>query len=137
VSVTRMQPPISEPAVPFWDATRDKQLTYQWCPSCQRHVWYPREFCPGCLGTELEWRTASGRGVVYACSTMPKPMHPGMKELVPYVVALVDLAEGPRLMTNVTGCAPEDVRVGLPVQVTWEPLEDGRHLPLFEPAKEA
>ena len=51
----------------------------------------------------------------------------------PYVVALVELDEGPRLMTNVVGCPPESVTVGMPVQVTWEPLSDGRNLPLFEP----
>jgi uncharacterized OB-fold protein len=93
---------------------------------CERPVWYPRDVCPGCLGESLEWRTASGGGVVYACTVEHKAEPP-------YVVALVELDEGVRMLTNVVGCPPEQVAVGDRVRVTWEPLSDGRGLPLFEP----
>lgn len=129
----RFEPPASEGAAPYWDATRDKQLLV---PTCPEHgpFWYPREVCPRCLTPDLEWRPASGRGSVYACSTMPKPAMPGMADAVPYVVALVELEEGVRLMSNVVGVAADDVHVGMAVSVTWEPLPDGRHLPVFQPA---
>jgi uncharacterized OB-fold protein len=90
--------------------------------------------CPWCLGDELEWRPASGRGSVYACTVEHKPSMPTPFGDAPYVIALVELDEGPRLMTNVIGCEPESVTVGMPVRVSWEALSDGRNLPLFEPA---
>ena len=128
---TRLEPPISEVAAPFWDATRERRLLLQWCTACGRAVWYPREVCPGCLGSTLEWRESRGHGVVYACTVEHKAQTPALE--APYVVALVDLDEGVRLLSNVVGCPPDQVGVGDRVQLTWEPLSDGRRLPLFEP----
>ena len=130
----RFEPPQSEAAAPYWDATREQRLVLPWCPNGDGPFWYPRDVCPRCLSPNVEWRPASGRGVVYACSTMPKPAARGLADLVPYVVALVELEEGVRVMSNVVGTPAEDVTVGMAVQATWEPLEDGRHLLLFEPA---
>lgn len=87
--------------------------------------------CPDCLGTEVEWRTASGDGVVHAVSVQHRPAHPKLADRVPYAVALVDLAEGVRMLSEVVGCPADDVTIGQPVRVTWEPLSDGRHLPVF------
>lgn len=123
----RFEPPVGEAAEPFWAATRDGRLVLQWCTDCERPVWYPREVCPGCLGDTLEWRDASGRGAVYACTVEHKAEPP-------YVVALVELDEGVRLLSNIVGCPPDAVGVGDRVQVTWEELSDGRRLPLFAPA---
>ena len=129
----RYAPPESPASAPFRAATREQRLVLQWCRSCQRPIHFPREACPTCLGDDLEFRPASGRGTVYAASTMPKPGHPTMAGREPYVVALIELEEGVRLMSNVVGTSPESVVVGLPVTVVWEPLADGRHLPQFEP----
>lgn len=107
-----------------------------WCKSCGRVVHYPRERCPACGSAESEWRPASGHGQIYSFSVMHRPGNPMMAGRVPYVVALVDLEEGARMMTNIVGLEPADVRVGMPVEVTWEELSDGRHLPLFEPASD-
>ena len=128
----RLEPPVTDVTAPFWDATRERHLLLQWCRSCEQLVWYPRETCPGCLGTDLEWRPASGGGTVHACSVMPRPGNPGMAGREPYVVALVALDEGVRLMSNVVGGDPWTVAVGDRVALTWEPLSDGRHLYLFE-----
>ena len=130
---TRVEPPESPPGRPFWAATRQQQLVLQWCRSCDRPIHFPREVCPSCLDDDLEFRPASGLGTVSACSIMPKPANPLMAGREPYVVALVDLDEGARMMTNIVGIEPEAVTVGMAVQVTWEPLSDGRNLPLFEP----
>lgn len=130
----RFEPPESAAAGPFWAATRDRRLVLQWCLACERAIHFPREACPRCLGDQLEFRPASGRGTVYAVSVMPKPANPSMAGREPYVVALVDLDEGVRMMSNVLGIEPEATRVGLRVQVTWEPLPDGRNLALFQPA---
>jgi uncharacterized OB-fold protein len=87
------------------------------------------------MADDLRWTDVSGEGTVYAVSIHYRPGVAEMKARVPYAVALVDLAEGVRLLTNVVGCDPESVRVGQRVSVTWEELSDGRHLPLFEPSK--
>ena len=128
------EPPASDLTQPFWDATREHRLVVQWCTSCDEPVWFPREVCLRCLGNTLEWRAASGAGSVYAFLVEHRPNLPDVFGDAPYVVALVELEEGVRMMTNVVGCAPGDVVVGMPVRVTWEPLSDGRNLPQFEPA---
>ena len=138
-AVTLIEPPPADAASePFWDATRDRRLVLPWCTACERAFWYPREVCPACLGSvaasAIEWRPAAGTGTVHAASVHHRPgpgRDPGGG---PYVVALVDLPEGVRMMSNVVGCPPESVSVGMPVRVTWHPLSDGRHLPQFEPA---
>jgi uncharacterized OB-fold protein len=134
----RFEPPVGVESEPFWEASREGRLLVQWCTSCDRGVFYPRVFCPHCAngaGT-LEWRTASGRATVYAAGVEHRPEAAGatFSGGAPYCVALVDLEEGVRMLTNVVGCPPDDVRCGMAVTVTWEPLSDGRRLPLFEPA---
>ncbi len=131
---TRPQPPEDETSRPFWEATRTRRLLYQWCTVCDRPVFFPRDICPGCLGSTLEWRESSGRGTVYTFSNVHRPQMPNFALPAPYTVALIELAEGVRLMSNVVNCDPEQVRVGMAVKVTWERLDDGRHLPQFEPA---
>jgi uncharacterized OB-fold protein len=146
---TRMEPPVGAESGPFWEATREGTLLVQWCTSCDRGIFYPRTFCPYCATagpgdsaagrsgeSTLEWRTASGRATVHAATIEHNPAATGatFAHGAPYVVALVDLDEGVRMMTNIIGCAPEDVHPGMAVTVTWEALSDGRQLPLFKPA---
>ncbi|MGH2809009.1 MAG: Zn-ribbon domain-containing OB-fold protein [Actinomycetota bacterium] len=133
----RFEPPPSQTGEPFWAATKDHEFVIQHCTSCNRAIHYPRDICPHCHSLELEFRPASGNGEVYAFSVMHRPGNPSMQDRVPYVVALIDLDEGARMMSNVVGCEPAEVRVGMPVQVTWEDLSDGRALPLFEPRGES
>jgi uncharacterized protein len=128
-----LEPPPSDEAAPFWDATRRSELVLPWCAACERPFWYPRAACPRCLGDDIEWRTASGDGVVYAASVQHLP-GPGRDAADgPYVVVLVDLAEGVRVMGNVSECAPDDVHVGMRVRAIWYPLSDGRKLLQFAP----
>ena len=132
---TLLEPaPASEESAPFWDATREQRLVLPWCADCDRAFWYPRVVCPRCLGDAVEWRPASGDATVYAVSVHHKPGPGRVPEDGPYAVALVELPEGPRLLSNVVGCPPDDVAVGMPVRLTWHPLSDGRHLPQFTPS---
>jgi uncharacterized OB-fold protein len=135
VEPTRPEPPSTEVSAPFWEATRTEQLLVQWCADCDRPIFYPRGACPRCLGDRLEWREARGTGRVYAVTVESRPQDPLFADRAPYAIALVDLDEGVRLLTNIVGCAPMAVKVGMPVTVTWEPLSDGRRLPLFTPAE--
>lgn len=122
---TRMEPPLDPELATFWDGTRDQTLLIPHCHDCGRAFWYPRTTCPACLSEHLDWRPAAGTGEVHAVSVM----HRG----APYAVVLVDLDEGVRLMSNMVGVDPVDVRIGMRVRLTWEALSDGRHLWLFEP----
>jgi uncharacterized protein len=127
------EPPVSEPGAPFWDATRERRLVLPWCVECGP-FWYPRPVCPRCLGDTIEWRPAAGTGEVHAVSVQHRPGPMRDPAAGPYAVALIDLTEGVRIMSNVVGCPPDEVMVGMPVQVAWLPLADGRHLPQFERA---
>ena len=133
VKPKRFEPPVSEASEPFWEATKEQRFLVQRCDACDVAIFYPREVCPQCLSSDaLSWRESSGNGTIYAASVQEKPANPMMADRVPYVVALVELADGIRLMSNVINCPPYDATVGKSVQLTWEPLSDGRHLPQFE-----
>ncbi len=134
---TRPEPPVTEVSAPFWEATKDTRLVLQWCTTCERAIFFPRAVCPICLGSQLEWREASGNATVYAVTVEHRAQDPRLASRVPYAVALIDLDEGVRMMSNVIQCDPDDVVVGMRVTVAWEQLSDGRHLPMFRPLETA
>jgi len=127
----RYEPPVTDVSAPFWDATREKRLTIQRCADCERWIWYPRSACTRCLGEDLRWTDVAGAGSVYAVSVHHRPGVAEMNDRVPYAVALVELQEGVRMLTNVVDCDPESVQIGQKVSVAWEALSDGRNLPVF------
>jgi uncharacterized OB-fold protein len=137
--MARIEPKPTDLTDAFWDATRDRRYLVQWCAGCATPLFYPREVCPSCLSaSSLEWRASTGAGTVHAVSVQHRPANPTMADRVPYAVALVDVDAGDgrtiRVMSNVVNCDPESVRVGTAVTLTWEPLSDGRNLPVFEPS---
>jgi uncharacterized OB-fold protein len=131
---TRREPTTSDESGPFWAATRERRFVLPWCTACDAAVWYPRTVCPRCFGDAVEWRADDGDGTVYAASVHTRPGAGRVEEDGPYVVVLVDLDAGVRMMSNVVECPPDDVVVGMRVALAWEPLSDGRHLPVFRPA---
>jgi hypothetical protein len=133
MSEPRPVPEPDETSAPWWRATREGRLTLQKCGSCGQIQHYPRSICTACGGSSLEFVPASGRGTVYSHSTVHRSPHPAFEP--PYVVALVRLDEGPVLLTNIVGCDPSDVRCDQQVRVEWEPLSDGRMLPMFTPTE--
>ncbi len=128
----RMEPPVSPVAEPFWAATRERRLVVQWCLDCDRPVFYPRDNCPLCLGTSLEWRDCTGEGSLYSFTVNHLSSNPTGGE-GPFPVAIVELAEGFRMMSNVVNCPLEELRVDMALSVAWEELSDGRNYPVFEP----
>jgi uncharacterized OB-fold protein len=138
--MARLEPTATALTDGFWAATRDRRYLVQWCGACATPIFYPREVCPRCLSADdLEWRESSGVGSVYAVSVQHRPGNPTMADRVPYAVALVEVDAGDgsttiRVMSNVVNCDPLSVRVGDAVALTWEPLSDGRHLPVFQPS---
>ena len=125
-------PPVTLETKPFWDATAEGRLVLPRCDGCATVIWYPRLFCPACSGTDVSWVDAAGTGTVYSCTVVRKGQGP-FADAVPYVVAYVELDEGPRLLTNVVGCAPDDVAIGQGVSVTFADTGKGSALPRFRP----
>jgi hypothetical protein len=120
---TALQPSIDEPDTgPFWAATAEHRLTYQVCRDCGGVVFYPRGHCTHCVGTDLEWRESAGLGTLYTYSVVRDNRQPGLAELVPYAVALVDLDEGFRLLTRLVDVEMDQIRIGARVQVRWRDL---------------
>ncbi len=119
----------------FWEGASRRELRIQRCRGCGRAYWYPRPFCPNCSSKDVEWFTASGKGRLHTYVIVHRAA-PGFQDWAPYVIAIVELEEGPHMMSNVVGIepAPEHLPVGLPLEVTWEQQEDGIALPLFRPA---
>lgn len=137
MSAPRPQPRFPEPDTQsFWEATKEHRLTYQTCTSCGKVVFYPRAHCPHCGSRKLVWHDSRGEGTVYTYSVVRLNRHPAFVALGPYAVALVDLDEGFRMVTNIVGVADpvKDVRIGMRVKVRWEDQESGISLPMFEPA---
>ena len=121
-------------SAPFWEAAKRHELQIQRCGSCGMHVFYPRELCPECFASNLQWIKVSGKGTVYSFTIAQQATHHGFAEEIPYVIAIVELAEGPHLTTNITGCKPEEVRVGMPVVTAFDDVTPERTLVKFRPA---
>jgi hypothetical protein len=120
---------------PFWEAARRHELCLQRCRACRRYVFFPRAACPHCLGADLEWRRVSGRGTLHTFTVVHRGQR-GFPLGPPYVIAIVELAEGPRLMTNLVGVEPDPtkIRIGMPVEVVFEDVSPEVALPRFRPS---
>jgi hypothetical protein len=127
-------PLIDSESEPFWQAARERRFLIMHCRSCDRPYFYPRRYCPRCWSDETEWREASGRGTVYTYSVVRQNPAPPFRDWCPYAVVIVDLEEGVRVMGNWDRAADLDaIAVGLPVQVTFESMNDEISLPRFRP----
>jgi uncharacterized OB-fold protein len=108
---------------PFWRATLQRELTYQVCDACDTVIFYPRRHCTACTSTNLSWRVSTGLGTIYTFSVVRRSQHPSFVDMVPYVVAWVDVDEGFRMMTHIVGADPDDpaggLEIGARVQVEW------------------
>ena len=127
--------PVVDPeSAPYWAALKERRLILKRCRDCGRHHFYPRALCPHCHSDALEWATASGRGSVYSYTVARRPAGPAFKADAPYVVAVVELDEGARMMTNIVTDDVESVRIGQRVAVAFDAVTDEITLPKFRPA---
>ena len=127
-------PTVTGETMPFWDACRRGELLIQKCNGCSEYQFYPRGICAGCWTTDIAWARASGRGTVWTFTVTGQNRTPGFAEEVPYVVALVELEEGVKLFTNIVECDPREVKIGMPVEVTFVQATDRISVPYFKPA---
>ncbi|HUP85425.1 MAG TPA: Zn-ribbon domain-containing OB-fold protein [Acidimicrobiales bacterium] len=116
----------------FWDATAEGRFLLKRCDDCGVVIWYPRFLCPDCSSTSTSWFEATGKGTVYSF-TVPRRGNGAYREAAPFIVAYVELEEGPRILTNLVDVAPESVAVGLAVEVVWHDTGEGNALYRFRP----
>ena len=118
----------------YWEGAGRGELVLQRCRTCQVVQHRPRGFCVSCLSDEIEHFVASGRGEVYTYSIVRQNQMPRFRNALPYVVAYVQLEEGPQLLTNIVDCDPDTVSIGMSVRVDFVSTENGLGVPRFVPA---
>ena len=129
--------PLPRPApesAPFWEAAKNHRLELPRCNACGKFWFPPSRSCPHCLAADFAWTPVSGRGTVFSFVVFHRVYHPAYEGEVPYVVALIALEEGPRMLSNVVGIPPDQVRCDTPVKVVFDDVADGVALPKFTPA---
>lgn len=127
--------PVPAPeSVPFWEAAHEHKLMVQKCGSCGHLRFPPAAHCPECLSADHDWIEVSGRGRVFSFVTYQRLYNKGWEGEIPYIVALIELDEGPRLLSNLTGIDPKDVTCDMPVKAVFDDVTPEVTLPKFAPA---
>lgn len=118
----------------FWDAAQDERLLIQRCGACSEYIFPPQDLCPYCWADDLAWTEATGDGRLHTFSTVEVDIHSTWGERVPYTLAIVELEEGAFMLSALVDCTPDDLRLDMPVEVTFDevPGENGL-FPLFRP----
>ena len=130
---TKPLPAVDEDNKPFWDYCRQHELRVQKCSRCGLLFYPPSAMCPHCHHMKSEWVKLSGKGKVFSYIIVRRAPHPSFAKDAPYVVAIIETAEGPRMTSNIIGCNPEDVRIEMPVEVVFEDVAKDFSLPKFKP----
>jgi len=130
--MSRAIPKPTKISEPFWAACRAHALHLQQCSACGHYLYFPVYMCPHCAGMALEWKPVSGRGHIYSHSTITDPVSAAFPADGPVVVALIELEEGPVMMSNIVGDTADQARIGDPVRVAFRKVDDVITLPVFE-----
>lgn len=134
----RIPIPIPQPESDFyWEKARQHELWLRRCIPCGKAYFYPRDISPCCFSRDTQWIKASGKATLHTYSIVYRPPHPGFKESVPFVTAIVTLEEGPRMPTNIVGVedpTPDKLQIDMILKVTFDDITDTITLPKFEPA---
>ena len=120
-------------SLPFWEAAIKHQLLIQKCRECGSYRFYPRSICPHCLSYEVDWVESSGRGQIYSFTVSYRARSAEFRADVPYNLAIVELEEGVRLMSNIVECKNTDLKIGMPVEVVFEDVTLEITIPRFKP----
>ena len=130
VPMTRVIPPpvVNVETQPFWDAAKEGRFLIKRCVPCGKAHWYPRAICPFCMSGETVWEESPGEGVIYTYSVMHR------SPSGPYAIGYVTLNEGPAVLTNFVGVAPDGLSIGIKVKVRFQDTEGGPPVPVFAPA---
>ena len=132
-SPAKPKPRPAPESLPYWQAAKEHRLALPKCEDCDKFWFPPSRACPHCLSMNVSFQTVSGRGKVFSFVTFHRVYRPAFAQDVPYVVALVELEEGPRLLTNILGIVHEDVRCEMRVEVVFDDYDDEISIPKFRP----
>ena len=119
---------------PFWEAAKRHELVMPRCTRCDYLFFYPRSECPRCLSTHLEWMQVSGRGRLHTYTIVYQPANAAFRDDTPYIYAVVQLDEGPRMVSNVVQCELEAVKVDMPLEAIFDDVTPECTLVKFKPA---
>ena len=128
-------PVADDASEPFFTGAKEHKLMLQRCTQCGRQRLPGRERCLDCWSTDADWVQASGRGKVYSFGVMHQQYHPAFAEIIPYSFAIVELEEGPRLVTNIVDCSNEDLRTDMPVEAVFDDVSAETTLVRFRPVR--
>tara|TARA_B100000749_G_C18363231_1_gene438430 strand:- start:49 stop:465 length:417 start_codon:yes stop_codon:yes gene_type:complete len=117
---------------PFWEATKRGELIIPYCNSCSTLFFYPREVCPNCFSKDLGWKKMSGKGHVYTYTHVRQAVHPSFQSANGHIYAIVQLDEGPKIPSGISGCEPNEVYVDMPVSVVFDDITEDYTLVKFE-----
>jgi uncharacterized OB-fold protein len=129
-----IRPTVNEVSRPFWDGCRRGELLLQRCSNCGRLRYPAAVVCPDCLSAEAQWQPMSGRGTVFSFVVFHRAYHPAWEAKVPYNVALIELDEGPIMLSNMVAIDNTELAVGLPVAIAFEAVDESLTIPVFKPA---
>lgn len=118
---------------PFWAALKEHELRLQRCADCDKAYFYPRSLCPHCWSDNVQWERMSGRGTVYTYTIVRRAPHRAFTDDVPFVIAVVELEEGPRMPVNLVDCPVDNVYVEMAVEIVYEDINDEITMPRFRP----
>ena len=119
---------------PFWEATKRHELVLPRCRTCSKIFFYPREQCPNCYSSDLDWTQVSGKGRLYTFTVVHQTAHPAFQPEAPHIYAIVQLNEGPRMPSNLIGCDIEDARIDMAVEAVFDDASEDYTLVKFKPA---
>lgn len=119
---------------PYWDAAKRHQLVLPRCNACSTAFFYPRERCPECLSNDLSWVDSGGKGRVYSFTVIEQAVDRAFMGDIPYIYAIVQLDEGPRIISNVVDCAVDDVHIDMKVTAVFDDVTSDVSLVKFRPA---
>lgn len=119
-------PPVTPETQKFWDAAAASKLLYGFCNNCREPHYFPRPFCPFCFSDAVDWKEASGRGLIYTYSIMRR------SSTGPYAIAFVTMEEGPAILTNIVDSDFDSIRIGAAVHLVFKPSEGGPPVPFFK-----
>lgn len=128
-------PSVEDETRPYWEAAKAGRLLIKKCNGCGEVHHYPRPFCPSCWSEDVEWQEVSGNGTLYTYSIVFRNDLAPFDQWGAYVPAIVELDEGPRLMTNIVDTPTDSLRIGMPVEVRYRDLTDEWAAPVFVPAQ--
>lgn len=119
--------------IKFWEGCKKHELLVQKCKDCDSYRYPPRSICPKCFSVESTWDKVNGKGEVYTFTVARVPLNPAWELDIPYTIGVIQLDEGVRMVSNIVDCKPEDIKIGMKVEVIFDDVTDNISLPKFKP----